>query len=160
MPQQTQNPHKPREPLLLSTPVGLNSLGAEFDPHAPFSACRLCGALYQTDRDRQCKNYVISGLIYDVDGRWFGPAYAIDILDKCTARRNRWRELHERRYHSLSEIEAFAKTGHALTPEAAHRLAPYGIAPLLTDSQEDALSSEIEHAMHTAPRKPSDDAEY
>lgn len=153
------NPYRPAENILLSDPIGLNDLGAKFNVHAPFSVCRLCGAIYQTDADRLCRSWLESGRIVEHfnplsrESYFTGDAHACTVLDESTDRRERWRRLHERRYHSQDEIEAFAKTGFALTPEAAHRLAPYGIAPLGN------LHAEIVDAMATAPRAPIDDAE-
>ena len=151
--------HKPQEPLLLSTPIGLDSLGAVFRVEAPFSACRICGSIYQTDADRLCRTYLESGRIVEhfnsltQESYFTGDSQALAVLDLSTDRRARWRKLHERRYHTEEEIALLAKTGFALTPEAANRLAPYGITPLGN------LHEEIVDALFTAPRAPIDDAE-
>lgn len=153
------NPYRPAEPILLATPIGLNDLGAKFRLEAPFIACRLCGALYQTDLDRLAKDYLESGRISEHfnplsrESYFTGDEQAIRVLDESTERRNRWHSLHERRYHTEAEIEALTKTGFALTPEAANRLAPYGITPM------GKLHTEIDDALFTASRAPSSDAE-
>lgn len=152
------NPYRPAENLLLAQPIGLNSLGVDFSVDAPFSACRLCGAIYQHPDDRLCKSWIDSGRIttrQNLSGEIFytGDIHACNVLDECTDRRERWRRLHERRYHTDEEIEQLQKTGFALTPEAAHKLAPYGITPLGN------LHQEIVDAMATAPRAPINDAE-
>ena len=153
------NPYRPAENIVLHTPIQLNSLGALFNPHAPFSACRLCGALYQTDDDRTVRNYMQSGRITEhynhltKESYFTGDSSATRLLDESTERRQRWRRLHEWRYHTQNEIDNFAKTGFALTPEAAHKLAPYGIVPTGN------MHEEIVDALATAPRAPINDAE-
>lgn len=153
------NPHKPAEAILLSTPIGLDSLGAKFRIEAPFSVCRLCGAIYQSDADRLCRTFLESGRIIEhynhltKESYFTGDPQALSLLDLSTERRDRWRRLHERRYHTDAEIADFSKTGFALTPEAAHKLAPFGITPL------GGLHEEISDALFTAPRAPINDAE-
>jgi hypothetical protein len=61
--------------------------------------------------------------------------------------------LHARRYHTQDEVDTLLSTGWALTPEAAHKLAPYGFAPLGN------MHDDIIDAMATAPRAPIEDAE-
>lgn len=133
------NPFSPGESILLSTPLGLDELGSDFNPHAPFTACRLCGALMQTDRDRFSLELMDEG---DV-------ALARLISADETEKRHNWLRRHEQLNHPISEIEAFQKTGWAMTPEAAHRLAPFGIAPTGN------ITPDIVDAMLTAPRAPS-----
>ena len=148
------NEHTPNESIFLHTPIGLNSLGAEFDIDAEFAACRLCGAVYQSPLDRKVLDYVSKGYLYRVGNMWYGHSAGINCYQDANWRRQRWRRLHERRYHTESEIAAFSKTGHAFTPEAAHRLAPYGIVPTGN------MSDEIVAALFEAPRAPADDAIY
>ena len=143
----------PHEQVIFHTPVGLQSLGAKFDIEAPFAACRLCGVVYQSPLDSKAIDYVRSGYLYEVGGNYFGHSVALNTLNEANEKRQRWRRLHERRYHTDKEITAFAETGYAFTPEAAHRLAPYGIVPTGN------MSEEIVDAMFTAPRAPYDDAE-
>jgi hypothetical protein len=132
----------------------------DFDPRAPYAGCRLCGAIYQTELDRQSYQNQQDGLItieynalYDIE-YYSGAESAIKTYNEATERRTRWREIHRKRYHTDEEVERFTKTGYALTPQAAHKLAPYGFAPMGN------LHEEIVDAMATAPRAPLDDAEY
>lgn len=153
------NKFAPAESLLISTPIGLDSLGAEFIVEAPWSACRLCGAIYQSDLDRITYLFKQQGRIQEIVDRsngeihFIGDEHATRLLDDATDRRKRWRELHERRYHTEVEVESLLKTGFAMTPEAAHKLAPFGITPLGN------MHEEIVDALFTAPRAPYDDAE-
>lgn len=155
----TSNPYSPAELVLFSTPIGLNSLGAVFSIDAPFAACRLCGAIYQSQFDRLCRSYLEEGRIVEVydpitrTSKFMGDFEYMNVLDKSTDRRRRWRLAHERRHHTDEEIEAFTKTGFAFTPEAAHKLAPFGVTPL------GGMHPEIDDALLSAPRAPSDDAE-
>lgn len=118
--------------LLTGMAVGLDSLsGLKFSPHKPFAACRLCGAVYQSERDRT--------------EPW---------SDELRTYHDVWRGVHNRK-HSEFEHKMLALSGRQLTPEAAYRLAPYGVIPML----DIVLDDEVKHAMATAPRAPQDDAE-
>lgn len=136
------NPYKPAEQLLLSTPIGLDTLGSVFKVEAPFAACRLCGAIYQSSLDRRAYSMHLVG-----DEDW------LVIYQDATVKRTRWRELHTRRYHTQDEIDLLQRLGWALMPQAAHKLAPYGITPLGN------MHEEIIDALVTAPRAPLDDPE-
>lgn len=144
---------------MLSTPVGLASLGSLFNPHAPFSACRLCGTVYQSRLDRLCYALREEGRLTEhfdpitQTSSFTGDVYSCNILDEANTRRARWREVHEKRYHTEREIALLHSTGFAFTPEAANKLAPYGITPLGN------LHEEIESALLSAPRAPYNDAE-
>lgn len=155
------NQFRPQENLLLSTPIGLKSLGAEFMVEAPFSACRLCGAIYQSKLDRLCyafREEMPPRLIEVFDpftqtSSFTGDVFALNTLNEADERRARWRRLHERRYHTEDEMNALQRSGFALTPEAANKLAPYGITPLGN------LHEDIASALFEAPRTPLNDAE-
>lgn len=150
------NPHSPNEPVMFTTPIGLKSLGSEFNPEAPYSGCRLCGALYQSALDREAKRLLEMGVLYEiVDDVFGGPTYAVKVLDDANARRERWRTLHERRYHDEEEIAALQVTGNAFTPEAANKLAPFGIIPLGSGYDD----KDVAAALLDAPRAPLDDPE-
>lgn len=151
------------EPLLLTTPVGLSSLGSDFDPNAPFTGCRLCGDLFQHEEDRVCYEQLQAGVIIerrflDHTSYFIGPEYYVDMIDRCTLRRKLWLKRHNRVNHSEAEIELFAKqaakTGQAFTAEAANKLAPFGITPLVSSTDD----PEVVDALAKAPRAPSIDA--
>jgi hypothetical protein len=65
-----------------------------------------------------------------------------------------WRRYHNTK-HSEKAHRTFRATGRTMTPEAANKLAPFGLVPI-----EDALTSE-EHAcaLFDAPRAPVDDVQ-
>lgn len=156
----SSRPNRPNEAVLVTTPIGLKSLGASFDSDAPFTGCRLCGALYQSSLDRTCLTLLRQGALYTVEVpnnevRWYGTPYATALFDEATDRRRRWSAIHTRRYHNKSEIENHLKTRRAFTPEAAHKLAPFGIVPLHSGYADD----EVSDALHTAPRAPANDVE-
>lgn len=147
------------EPLLLATPIGLESLGSSFDPNAPFHACRLCGACFQHPEDRECYESLRDGIVVErklLDGSSYfvGPPELMVMIDRCTQRRYWWINDHNRKFHTEQEISSFAKhadkTGQAFTAEAAHELAPFGITPLVSGTDD----AEIVDALAKAPRAP------
>lgn len=98
----------------------------EFDSTKPYAGCRLCGVLYQTPANR----------LGDVEGLAL------------------WREIHNKK-HTEKEHIALIHSGRWATPEAAQKLAPFGIF-----SPSDVLfDNEVNDALAKAPRTPSDDSE-
>jgi len=126
--------------LLDHSIVGQSALtNFRFNKERPYAGCRLCGALFQPE--------------------WFMEASEIQY-NLATARNNlsmreigRWREQHNLR-HTAAEHLALAESGLTFTPEAARRLAPFGLVPV-TDVED----AEIRDALKEAPRAPEDDAE-
>lgn len=109
----------------------------DFISAAPLAACRLCGAVYQTQLHRN---------LY-----WFRLNKREDpplLLRRVLTLNTEWRVRHANDRHTPSEIEAFAATGWAFTPEAANVLAPFGIIPLGNMHQD------IADAMFESDRKP------
>jgi len=113
------------------TVVGLppEILQAVFDATKPHTFCNICGAIYQSKLDRSAMT----------------PAEAI----QATEQRKSWSHLHSQS-HSHREHELFKQSGRFVTPEAAHRLVPYGIIPL----SDQMFDEEVDHAARTAPRMP------
>src|SRR6266496_6655318 len=69
--------------------------------------------------------------------------------------RQEWASQHAST-HSLHEHAQHAMSGRFLTPEAAHKLAAFGVVPV-----QDALSDkEIEDALLSAPASPLEDVEF
>ena len=64
-----------------------------------------------------------------------------------------WREKHNLR-HTAAEHLALAESGLTFTPEAAYRMAPFGLVPVA-----DAEVPEIAQALKEAPRAPVNDVE-
>jgi hypothetical protein len=145
--------------VLVSHDTSFFSLGLEFDPRAEYAGCRICGKVYQSALDRQVLFHVQAGhLQIEVqpithETYLVGDEEYVTLYGRAHERRQRWRELHRRRYHSDDEVTRFSSTGLALTPEAAHKLAPYGFAPVGN------LHADVVDAMASAPRSPEEDAE-
>lgn len=123
----------PAELVLTGGVVGWDYLD-QFDPAAPLAGCRLCGKVYQTKYHRRLH----------LEGRTNNDKLLQLVLDLNTI----WREKHTRECHSEDEVEKFTKTGFAFTPEAAHKLAPFGIVPLGN------MHVDIADGMYEAPRAP------
>jgi hypothetical protein len=113
----------------------LQDAGMEFDPNMPFSGCLICGTVFQSE---QC--------------RVENPTPA--IVNQARLVRKQW-TLDHARTHTLEEHAALAKSGRTFTPEAAQKLATYGVIAI----GGMVLDKEIEDAMRNAPRAPSDDAD-
>lgn len=110
-----------------------------FRKDRPYAGCRLCGDLFQ-------------------------PRFMIEAnhiqYELAVARRNageqeivQWREQHNLR-HTAAEHLALAKSGLTFTPEAALKMAPFGLVPIA-----DAEVPEIAQALREAPRAPVDDVD-
>lgn len=97
-----------------------------FDQSKPYAACRICGEIYQGDQNRMGSEAGLS----------------------------EWRSSHNK-LHPDREHISLIRSGRKFTPEAAQRLATFGIidfAGLLVDP-------ELTHAYATAPRAPLNDVE-
>jgi hypothetical protein len=101
------------------------------------AACRICGAIFQPKRNTDTPD----ALYTQHDANLAG----IEIIE--------WRRKHNLS-HSEKEHVAFIRSGRTLTPEAAQKLAPFGLVPL-SDSQD----PEIAQAMREASRAPTDDVQ-
>jgi hypothetical protein len=120
--------------MLAVTPIGLTDAGAKFDIGKPYTGCRLCGALYQTDADRNIRSNQ-------------------DIIDRIAARRD-WSFKHARK-HPQWEHEQLELSGAYMTPDAAMKLASFGIISL----SDMALVDEHWHAGRESHRMPHNDVE-
>jgi len=131
-------PTPPRTVMLQHSIVGRDELtNFEFDPDKPFRCCLLCGDVYQTDADRAIM-----------------PNSPPLVIYNAPQRRQMWAELHNRQKHTDAEHRNLKLSGLMCTPEAAEKLAPYGIVPV----SDIVLSDEHEHAAKQAPRAPVNDA--
>lgn len=106
-----------------------------FDPAYPYTYCRLCGEVYQKPQDRN------------------PHANLQDALDNMEIRRN-WSHRHSKTHPDWLH-KRLAISGLWCLPEAAEKLAAFGIAPVGSG----VLDDEVRHALALAPRLPSDDAE-
>lgn len=115
--------------------VGLETLeGLLFKPNAPFRACLICGEVYQSAIDRN-------------------PANEAERAEATIQRQlwaNRHAKTHTDREHHLLRI-----SGNSMTPEAAKKLAAYGLIPV----GDMIMSEEHEEALLESKPIPIDDAE-
>ena len=156
------NAFTPAEPIMIHQPIGLTGLGARFNALAPFKACRLCGAVYQSQLDLDQYELWLANDGFSI-GSVFNPTtfnkYKRLELD-AHDRRERWLMLHNRRKHNnaldLIRLETLHRDGKPFTPEAAHILSSYGIFSMGDSAVDD---DEVVHAMGTAPRAPINDPE-
>lgn len=126
--------------------VGLESLtNFKFQAHNPHTYCRICGALFQSDFDRNPEEFV-SDDSNDIT--------LSDVISYATLKRKRWSQYHAAT-HSSQEHDLLVKRNLWLTPDAAYRLAAYGIIPLV----DMVLNDEIEDSLRQAPSIPTEDSE-
>lgn len=122
----------------VSPPLLENAMRDSFHPKAAFSGCCICGAVFQSELDRK----VFAG--------WATPA---EQVQATVARRN-WSQEHARKMHTQKEHDALAASGRFCTPEAAYKLAPYGVVTLT-----DSFHEENRSAQEEAPRIPENEPE-
>jgi hypothetical protein len=106
----------------------------QFDPGRPYTYCRICGVVYQEPRDRQ--------------------AYTIeDTFDRMMIRKA-WSHNHAKS-HSEREHAQLQSSGLWCTPEAANKLASYGIHAIGSG----VLSEEHRAALLESSSLPNNDCE-
>lgn len=127
--------------LLDHSIVGQELTTLSINKDREFAACRICGAIFQS----RLNTKAISDEEYAANP---------DLELAAAIETSEWRTYHNRK-HSEQEHLALAASGLTLTPEAAYKLAPFGIVPIA-----DALiNAETSCALLEAPRVPADDAE-
>ena len=111
-----------------------------FRKDRPYGGCRLCGDLFQPQFMREA-NYI---------------QYEVATARRLAGEREiaEWREKHNSDRHTAAEHLALAESGLTFTPQAAYKLAPFGLVPVA-----DAEVPEIAQALLEAPRAPSDDVD-
>jgi hypothetical protein len=105
-----------------------------------FAGCRICGAMFQARLAIE-----LSDEEWNVTPNLFANAVMLQTKE--------WRDRHNKT-HSDRVHRQFVESGRTLTPEAAHKLAPFGLVPIADGDDE-----EVAHAMRVAPRAPYDDVE-
>lgn len=108
---------------MILTGIALKLAGHPFDPTVPHTCCRLCGGVFQSK---------LAGL-------------------EATLERRAWSFKHART-HTPLEHRRLALSGNWCTPEAAQKLAAFGIIDLVGLVMDD----EIEQAYKEAPREMED----
>ena len=122
--------------VLVSGMPGHKALeGFVFDPTKNHAGCGICGKVFQSDLDR------------------LSSPTSEDLVE-ALHKRTEWR-LNHARTHSDAEHRQLAQSGLFALPEAAEKLASFGIIPLTDTVKHD----EVSYALLEAKRAPSDDAE-
>src|SRR5205823_20815 len=112
----------------------------EFDPNRPYTGCLLCGEVFQSRIDRRVPeghlphNSLIAKLAFDRRQKWVDEHY-------------RTHSEYEHRQHRLS--------GRFATPDAAQKLASFG----LFSAVDIVIDNEVENALKNAPVIPTNDAQ-
>ena len=130
--------NKPMHPgmLLDHTIVGGTALtNFTFRKDRPWAGCQICGEVFQPKFNMEADEY----------------AFHADLNKKLAAEDEitDWREKHNKTHTAKEHID-LRRSGMTFTPEAARRMAPLGVVPVV-----DALQyEEIAQAMKEAPRAP------
>jgi hypothetical protein len=111
-----------------------------FDPNQPYSACRICGEVFQTALDRR----IPVG---------HEPSNSL-VARLAKLKRDEWRRQHHGT-HSAYQHRMLALSGATCTPEAAQRLSSLGIIPI----SDMVLDDEVSEALAEANSTPTDDVE-
>ena len=115
----------------------LTNFDEEFRRDRDFTFCRLCGAVFQPWLNRVTED-----------------DYSMPVQLAATIERMEWSRQHALT-HPTYQHKQLEQSGNFLTPEATHRLVPFGIAPI----QDMVMSEEHADAAATAPRAPVDTPE-
>lgn len=107
----------------------------EFDPDKPFRACLLCGDVYQSGLDRT-------------------PNPTDNQIAVAAHYRQVWAEGHAKMQHKELEHRLLQISGMSMTPEAANKLAAFGLLPI-TDMAK--FDEEIASALMESHPIPKDD---
>lgn len=131
---------RPQSIYMHVTPPGLTyEMNETFNPRAAFTGCCICGVVFQSPLDRKV---------------YHGYASPQEQVQATVARRN-WSQQHASKMHTQKEHDDLAASGRFCTPEAAHKLAPYGVVTL-----SDSFHEENRAAQEEAPRLPEKEPEY
>lgn len=117
--------------------VGLKDPHLLFNPDCPYTGCRVCGAVFQSELDREISKW---GSMYQ--------AY------KAMLERKAWSIKHAKT-HTDKEHLSLARSGMMCTPEAAAKFASFGIIAI----SDMVLNDETADAMANARSIPIDDVE-
>jgi hypothetical protein len=126
-----QHPMENR-PHLIATGFTFNNPDLLFNPNCDHTLCKICGAVYQSLLDRD------------------------PFADRQHAKVKRmaWSHIHAKT-HSESEHRALFISGRWCTPEAAQKLAAFGIVPII----DLVIDNEVEDALKNGYKVPIEDAE-
>lgn len=102
-----------------------------------WAGCRICGATFQANKAIKTPN----------------DLYTREVELEVAIETREWRTKHAG-IHSSSVHESFQRSGRTFAPDAALKLAPFGIVPI-----EDASDPEVAQALLEASRAPFNDVE-
>jgi hypothetical protein len=123
---------------------GLDTLeGLQFDILKDYTCCLLCGEVYQSDYDRH-PSLKLSTWLPSTD----------DVARFALLMRKEWSRKHALTEHTEKEHADLAASGRFCTPDAALKLAAFGIISV-TDL---ALDDEVQDALRQSSPIPKDDA--
>lgn len=142
--------------------VGLNDKtlpGLVFNIRASYTGCMICGELFQSSLDRKLLRFTEQRNMKSPHRNGNRPKhtpYQKDLIDRtalaANTLRKEWASTHAKT-HTEAQHHALRISGQFCTPQAAERLAPYGIFPL------NSTNEELDDAMFEAPRAPLNDVE-
>ena len=115
--------------------VGLETLtNLKFKPDKPYTYCRICGAIFQNENSRT----------------------ASTVLKEALAKEERrvW-SLNHAKTHTLQEHTTLVVSGLWLMPEAANKLAAFGVIPLA----DSVINEESNNALRESSPIPFNDSE-
>lgn len=138
-------PPTPRRLLLDHSIVGGSDIGLTIRKDRNLAACRICGAIFQPKYFMHAPDEIF-GEFTDANMKRIYDGER-EILD--------WRAEHNKK-HTDEEHLRFATSGLLFTPEAAEKLAPFGLVPV---SDVTMGNMEVAQALEGAPRAPFNDAE-
>lgn len=101
---------------LFGTGFAMPIEGMKFNPDKDYRACLICGAVYQSWLDRNYQALPVGPLKQKLAAR-------------AKEQRGNWAVKHAGT-HSIYEHELLKKSGLSMTPEAAKKLAAFGLLPL------------------------------
>lgn len=108
----------------------------KFDQSRPYTGCRICGEVFQSDLDRTPLSLYTNRIQRDAEHV-----------------RKEWSNLHAKN-HTLNEHAKLQLSERWCTPEAALKLASYGIVTL----SDGAISNEHTQALAESKSVPQEDA--
>lgn len=125
--------------------VGLTSLtGLEFDPTCDYTCCLICGVVFQSNLERNPSYYL------SASNKLFTIA---DVGMYAQSIRREWSKNHAK-LHTEHEHNQLKLSGRWATPEAACKLAAYGIF----SASDAVLDNEVSAALLESKPVPKEDA--
>lgn len=127
--------------------IGLRGLtNLVFDANRPFAGCRICGTCYQSEYDRNpVEQFREERAVFD----------SMELLlEYAASLRKEWSHNHARK-HTEKEHADLAASGLWCTPEAAQKMAAYGVINLV----DLVMNPEVEAAYRESSAVPTDDVE-